>query len=385
MRGSIRQRGPRNFQLKLDIGRDAAGKRQIAYHAFIGSRREAERKLAELVSAVGQRAYVQRSTLTVSEHVAARIEQWAKLGRVGQKATERYRELLRNQVDPFIGSIVLQDLKASDIEKWHGALLTSGRKDGAGGLSTHTVHHVHQLLGKALIEAQRFDLIVRNPAVGERPPKMVREEAVILSGDEVRAVVDKLSDHPLYPKAILALFAGLRRSEILALRWAYVDFDRKVLRVAEALEETVAGGIRVKAPKSRAGKREVTLPDIAVAALRDQQRRQLEQRLALGIGRPAPDGLVFTRIDGGPESPNALSKEWIKAAASISVKSTFHALRHTHVSYLIEAGVNVVQVSKRVGHSNVSTTLNIYAHLFDAREDRSAEAINAAVSALLGS
>ena len=181
----------------------------------------------------------------------------------------------------------------------------------------------------------------------------------------------------------MALFTGLRRSEILALKWSTVDLDRKILRVQEALEETAAG-LRFKTPKSRAGKREVTVPDIVVAVLRDQWKRQSEQRMKLGAGRLPADALVFSRLDGGPLSPNALSKEWTKAATSIGVKVGFHGLRHTHVSHLIAAGIDVVKISKRVGHADIATTLNEYAHLFDARADRSAEAINAAVAALLG-
>lgn len=383
MKGHIRERGPQNFQLKIDIGRDASGKRLIEYHPFYGAKRAAQAKLAELLSAVDKRAYVPRSVVTVGAHVADRIEQWAQLGVASPKTAERYRELLRNQVEPFVGSIALQDLKAGDIEKWHATLLTSGRKDGVGGVSPLTVRHAHRLLSKALKEAQRHDLIVRNPTIGERPPKVVRKEIVILTGDEARAVVTKLAEHPIYAKAMLALFAGLRRSEILALKWSHVDLDRKTLRVIEALEET-AEGLRFKAPKSRAGKREVTVPDIVVAVLRDQWKRQSEQRMKLGAGRLSADALVFSRLDGGPLSPNALSKEWTKAATSIGVKVGFHGLRHTHVSHLIAAGIDVVKISKRVGHADIATTLNEYAHLFDARADRSAEAINAAVAELLG-
>ena len=347
MKGHIRERGPQNFQLKIDIGRDASGKRLIEYHPFYGAKRAAQAKLAELLSAVDKRAYVPRSVVTVGAHVADRIEQWAQLGVASPKTAERYRELLRNQVEPFVGSIALQDLKAGDIEKWHATLLTSGRKDGVGGVSPLTVRHAHRLLSKALKEAQRHDLIVRNPTIGERPPKVVRKEIVILTGDEARAVVTKLAEHPIYAKAMLALFAGLRRSEILALKWSHVDLDRKTLRVIEALEET-AEGLRFKAPKSRAGKREVTVPDIVVAVLRDQWKRQSEQRMKLGAGRLSADALVFSRLDGGPLSPNALSKEWTKAATSIGVKVGFHGLRHTHVSHLIAAGIDVVKISKRV-------------------------------------
>jgi hypothetical protein len=118
------------------------------------------------------------------------------LGVASPKTAERYRELLRNQIAPFIGMLVLQDLKANDVGRWHATLLTSGRKDGEGGLSPLTIRHAHRLLNKALKEAQRYDLIVRNPTVGERPPKVVRKEIFILSGDEARSVCHQACRSP---------------------------------------------------------------------------------------------------------------------------------------------------------------------------------------------
>ena len=182
---------------------------------------------------------------------------------------------------------------------------------------------------------------------------------------------------------MLALFIGLRRSEILPLRWDAIDFDRKILSVCEALEETMTGGLRFKEPKSKAGRRDATMPDVVVAVLREHRRVQIEQRLALGLGRPTPDMLVFGRLDGAPMSPRAFTKEWRLAAASIGMKVGLHALRHTHVSHLVDAGIDPVRISKRIGHADVATTLNVYAHLFSARGDKSAEAINEAVTALI--
>jgi integrase len=193
-------------------------------------------------------------------------------------------------------------------------------------------------------------------------------------------LVQRLRGQPLYAKVILAMFTGLRRAELLALRWSHVDLDAKSIVVREAIEETRAG-LRLKPPKSKAGKREIALPDIVVETLRDHRRRQLEQRLQLGLGK-LPDALLFSRLDGSPESPWVLSKQWARAATALGLAVTFHALRHTHVSMLIDAGIDVVKISKRLGHANVSTTLDVYAHLFVAREDKSAQAINDAVAAL---
>ena len=149
----------------------------------------------------------------------------------------------------------------------------------------------------------------------------------------------------------------------------------------EAVEETNAG-LRLKEPKSKAGKRGITLPDIVVDTLRDYRRQQLELRLALGSGKLSDDVLIFARLDGSPESPRVLSKQWAALAREMNLSVTFHALRHTHASMLIDAGIDIVKISKRLGHANVSTTLDVYSHLFAAKEDKSAAAINSAITAL---
>lgn len=156
-----------------------------------------------------------------------------------------------------------------------------------------------------------------------------------------------------------------------------------MLKIREALEQTKAHGIRVKKTKTRAGRRDITLPDIVVDALREHRRAQLELRFKLGAGKLADDDFVFPTLDGGPASPRAFSAEWADGAASIGMPDiTFHAFRHTHASQLIDAGVDVVTISKRLGHASPNITLKIYAHLFRNRDSKAADAINAALANL---
>jgi integrase len=169
----------------------------------------------------------------------------------------------------------------------------------------------------------------------------------------------------------------------LALRWRNVDLDNKVISIREAIEQTKARGISFKVPKTKNSVRDLSLPDIVVAALRDLRRQQLEFRVALGLGKLQDDALVFSRPDGSPHSPRAFTKEWADKAESLGVPEiTLHALRHTHASHLIDAGIDVVKISRRLGHASPTVTLTIYAHLFRKRDDKSTDAINAAVASL---
>jgi integrase len=233
------------------------------------------------------------------------------------------------------------------------------------------------VLGKALRDAEKDNLVVKNAAKLQRAPKVVEEEMVI--AQDVPSLVAKLCGFRLRIPAMVSLFTGMRLGEVLALRWSRTDLDRKVIEVREALEHTKAHGIRFKSAKTRAGRRDITLPDILVDALRDHRKSQLEQRMHLGAGRLPDDALLFSDLNGKPLSPNAQSAAWADFAQSIGMPEvTFHALRHTHASQLIDAGVDIVTISKRLGHAKPDITLRVYAHLFRNDDSKAAAAINAA-------
>jgi integrase len=165
-----------------------------------------------------------------------------------------------------------------------------------------------------------------------------------------------------------------------ALRWGRVDLESKVVQVREALDPTKAG-IRFKVPKSKAGRRDITLPDLLVETLREFRKEQLEIRLKLGAGRLPDDALLFANLEGEPLQPSNVSSDWGQVAERLGMPEvTFHGLRHTHASQLISSGVDIVTVSKRLGHAKPSVTLAIYAHMFHTDDSKAAAAINAALS-----
>jgi integrase len=385
--GHIRPRGRRSWELKFDAGRDpATGERKIQYHSFKGTKSAAKGKLAELIAAVGKGSYVEPSKLTVAEHVSARIEQWEESEAISARTAQRYRQLLDGQIAPHIGARLVQKLSTLDVEKWHTALKTSGRCRGQGGVSPRTVVHAHRVLCHALDDADRHGVVVRNVAKLQPPPKVQPGEMAILDRDGIAALIAELRGHALYAPAIVALFTGMRLGEILALRWRNADLNGKVIRVREALEETKAHGIRIKTPKTKAGRRDIGLPDIVVEALRDHRREQLEVRVALGVGKPPADALVFSTLEGEPQAPSDVSRAWGIVAGNLGTPEiTLHGLRHTHASQLIDAGVDIVTISRRLGHASPDVTLRVYAHLFRKDDGKAAEAINAALAGSAGS
>jgi integrase len=390
--GHIRPRGKGSWELKLESGpRDpATGKRKISYVSFRGTKRAAQVKLGELIAAVGNSSYIEPSKVTVAEHLRARINMWeaaydpaAKTG-ISPKTAERYRELLENQIAPHIGTKPVQKLKVADIEAWHTTLRTNGRKDGKGGIKARTIKHAHRVLSKAIDDGVRNDLVAKDVAKLQGAPAVDDDEVQIIPKERIGELIDKLRGRAMYARAIASLFTGLRRGEVLALRWSNLDLDNKVIRVREALEETKAYDIQIKVPKTRAGRRNLSLPIIVVDALRDHRKQQLELRMLLGAGKLPDDALVFPApLKGGYQSPRAFSNERAAVAESIGMPEvTFQALRHTHASQLIDAGVDIVTISKRLGHASPNITLKVYAHLFRKDDSKPSDAIDAALEAL---
>ena len=382
MKGHIRERSPGHWAIVIDEPSES-GKRSQRWHSFKGTKREAQAKLHELIASISKGDYVEPSKLTVAEYVRSRIAQWAAAGEISPKTTERYTELLDNQIAPHLGVKPIQKLKPVDVERWHTSLKTGGRKDGKGGVSNRTIGHAHRVLSKALRDAVRHNVAVKNVAAEEGAPAVDGNEMIILTPEQVRDLPAKLKGQRMYARAIIALHTGVRPQELVALRWSAVDLDAKpspTITIAEALEGTKQHGLRFKGPKTRSGRRQITLPDIVVDALREHRRQQLEQRLVLGLGKLPDDALVFPALSGGPQSPDAFSAEWRDAADKIGlVGIPLYSLRHTHASLLIDKGVDVVTISKRLGHASPAITLKVYAHLFRKDDGKAAEAINRAL------
>jgi integrase len=233
------------------------------------------------------------------------------------------------------------------------------------------------LLGKVLARAVRHNILTRNPASLVSPPVVEQREVEVLQPEQVWTVLESLQGHALFPIVSLALATGMRRGEILGLQWSDVDLDaaKPFLRIERSLEETKAG-LRLKAPKTARGRRGITLPADTVAMLRAHKVAQMQLRFQLGLGSITADTLIFGDIEGKPLNPHAVSRAWRRICDAKNLpRVSFHVLRHTHVSVLISAGVDVLTISRRIGHSKASMTLDVYGHLIRGGDEAAAKAI----------
>jgi integrase len=217
-----------------------------------------------------------------------------------------------------------------------------------------------------------IELLSRNPCAPVSPPSADVEEVRIIGAQELTALYEALKGSRIFYIVKLALATGMRRGELLGLRWSDVDFKKSVVNVDRQLIETKAGGLQFTKTKGKFTRR-IPIGEKTIAMLREHRLAQLELRMQLGAGKPPADHLVFADHEDQPIGPNHLSTLWRRATKGV-IDTKLHATRHTYASKLIKSRIDPVTVSRRLGHHSPAFTLRVYAHLFDEQDTEDAAA-----------
>src|SRR5262245_971085 len=243
--------------------------------------------------------------------VAAFLERWIEHmeGQVSPRSHERYAEIARKNIVPLLGGLGLTKLQPAHISQAYAKALTSGRRDGCGGLSARTVTHMHRVLRQALQQAVGWQMLARNPADAVKPPKVERRQMHTLDADGTVELIEAARETSLFVPILLGVLCGLRRAEITALRWRHVDLDRGQLSVVASTEQ-MNGGTREKDTKSGKG-RTVALSPMVVEELRAHRIEQAEGLFRFGV-RLTDDHHVVAREDGQPLQPRSFTHAFIK-------------------------------------------------------------------------
>jgi integrase len=375
MSGHIRRRSSTTWEIKFDTDADPTGRRVTRYVSVKGTKKQAQARLIELLGEAQRGALTDPSKETLAAFLTRWSRDWAAHN-VSPKTAERWSELIANQIISRLGGMPIQRLRASHFAEFYATLAREGAVNG-GPLSARTVGHAHRLLRRALGHATTWGLLPQNPVVTVHPPRLAETEITIPDERELAAalVYVKERDRQLHAFAILALTSGARRGELCALRWSDLDPSIGMLRIERALESTTQTGLRIKAPKTKYGRRTISIPASAIDELRAHWKRQQEQRLAIGLGRGSPDDLIFATPDGALVRPDTMSDRWLRATtAAVGRSITLHSLRHHHASSLIAAGVDVLAISRRLGHASPTITLSVYGHLYPNADDKASQA-----------
>lgn len=357
MRGTVVKRAG-GYSVVLDLGRGPDDKRIRKWHSGYRTKRDAERARVELLAAVDRGGYVEPHKLTAGQFLT---DQWLPSVKAQVKAsTLRWHTTnVAKHLVPAVGQVPLQKLSPGHLNGLYGAL-------AEGGLSSRTIHHVHATARRALADAVRWGLVQRNVASLASPPHPARTEMKTWTAGELRRFLSHVRGERLYALWLLAATTGMRRGELLAVRWADVDLR--------------AGRVQVVESKTPAGRRSVALDPATVAALKAWRKVQAAERLAWGAAY-LNLGLTFTREDGaginGRSWVNVAFNRYQRAAGLPHIR--FHDLRHSHATIALQAGVHPKTMSARLGHASIAITLDLYSHAIPALEEEAAATIAALV------
>jgi integrase len=372
MRGHICQRSKGSWTIVYDLAMDAVtGKRRQKSQTVKGTKRDAERALREVLLSLEQGSYVKPNKISLGELLRQWVKEYASMNTT-DRTQESYTSIVERHLIPGLGRVSLIELQAQHIQSYYAKKLADGRADGKGGLSARSVVYHHRILSSALDYAVKMGLVVRNVAKVVEPPRVARVTMQTLSPEEVSRFLDIARDTDYYVYFATLLYTGLRRGELLALRWRNLDLGSGKLSVVETAYRLGSGEYRIKEPKTAQSRRTVILPPSLVELLRGYRFDQELLRIQLGIGLNADD-FVFIRPDGSPVNPNAITLAFRRIIKRAGLKDIrIHDLRHTHASLMLKAGIHPKVVSERLGHANIGITLDLYSHVLPGLQEAAA-------------
>lgn len=286
---------------------------------------------------------------------------------------EGYESLLRVHALPRIGECSLVELTPFALQGLYGDLMVP-RPAGAG-LAGGSVLNLHLVLSNAFGQAVRWQFLVSNPAVGAQPPRPRRSPREVVDPELLRRLLAGVSGTWLEVPAAIAAATGMRRGEILALRWSDVDPGLRLLRVQRTLQPT-KGGLVFDQPKTPRSRRTVLLPEFLRPFL-ESQRADQERRRDADVAGWADTGLVIDRGDGNPVNPDTFSAGWARVLRRQGLpRVRFHDLRHAHATLMLTQGVHPKVVSERLGHASIGITLDLYSHVLPTLQQEAADAFD---------
>lgn len=364
--GSIHQRKDGSWTAVVDLGwKDGKRARKTVYGT---TRRDVAHKLTDLLKTRKDGLPIPVGTENVEAFLARWLE--ATKSTVRPRTWQRYEEYVRLHAVPALGRLRLSNLGPHHLQSLYSERLEAG-------FSAQTVVHLHRVLHRALSQAVRWGLVVRNVTELVDPPRVPRKQMRALSPDEARRLLHAAKGNRFEALYTIAVTTGMREGELLGLRWRDVDLDGRKLHVVGSLQNIPGEGWKIVEPKTARSRRLVVLGEVGTNALRRHRANQAEHRLGRGDDWVDND-LVFPNAFGKPMNPaNLLIRSFHPLLAKANLpRVRFHDLRHTAASLLLDQGIHPKIVSEMLGHSAVGITLDLYSHVTPSMQHQAADALD---------
>jgi integrase len=369
--GSIREKiiknGEKRYEITVEGEKDSlTGKRNRMYKTVKGSKREANSMMHKMINEMDEGLRVKKSPITVGQW----MDQWVSLYLVNVEETTivGYKGKIKNYIKPYLGKILLQSLRTEHVQKMINDML-------ARGLSPKNARETFNNLNAAMKKAHVLKMVRENPCMAVELPRVKRYHANVYNVQTMKQVLSVAEGKDIYLIVFLALMTGMRRGELLALRWDNVDLDKKVIKVRSNMVRGENAPV-IKEPKTESGIRDLVIGDDVVHVLKQAKIQYLKDRMEQG---PLFQdlGFVIRQKDGSPFTPDALTRKWRRFIDENNLPSIrFHDLRHSNATALIQAGINPKVVQQRLGHADVSTTLSIYTHVLPEMDEEAAATLD---------
>ena len=375
MAGSIEKRGKNSYRLTVSEGFDLNGRPMIHRKTIHGTNKEAEVELAKFVTEVQNGLVIDGKSLKFYEFT----EIWKRdygSKELAPSTYKRYCRMLETRLLPYFGHFYINKIKPTDIMKFYDLLEKDTqlvRKQGNNGaktkkpLSGKTILEHHRLLRAMLHKAVYWQLIVANPAERVQPPKARKPKRKSYDDEQTKILLENLellpSEDTKYKVAIiLTVFTGVCLGELMGLEWQDVDFKNGIISINRSSQYLADMGVFTKVPKTESSIREIAIPEFIISLL-DEYKLWYEEQKSIYGGLWTNSDRLFVQADGKPMHPSTISKWFVKYVGQIGLPViNFHGLRHTNASLLVAQNIDIAVISARLGHAQISTTLDFYVH-----------------------
>lgn len=362
MRGSIRKRGE-NWSVIIEMPKDiVSGKRKQKWFTVIGNKKDAEKFLTEKLRELDTGMLIDTTKMKFSEY----LDYWKEKTFCNLEITtkEGYIQKIEKHIKPYLGNIYLENLKPLHLQNFYDDKLKSGKLDGKGGLSARTVLALHRIIYSSLEQAVKWQLVIRNVAQAVEPPKAKKYQAKYLTDKQTEELIENSKNTEIYIPIMLAIYTGARRGEILGLKWQNVDLKKGIIKIVDNLCAT-KNGLIIKQPKTNNGIRTIAISNNLIKILKKHKIKQMENKIKLGEYYKE-NNMVCCYEDGHPFNPKRFSAKFHELLEKNNLPLIrFHDLRHSHASLLVKLGIEPKVISERLGHSNISITMDLYSHLYE--------------------